>query len=441
MSRITRKWVRAVSVVGALSLAAAGLAACSATEADADTPAADGIGAPGDTSLSGTVTFWHAYGVDSTEVSTLRDVIIPKFNETYPDVKIQDVAVPYDELHQKLVTAVAGDVLPDLVRADLAWVPELADLGVLVPLSKEMPDFQEIADRTYPGMLATNRWQGEYYGLPLDTNTRVQLYNAEALAAAGVDAPPATVEELMDVAAALKEKDVYAFADNGAGGWNVLPWIWSAGGDITDEDVTVASGYLNSDASIAGVQTFVDLYTNGYMPDTVLGDSGGLSTSDGLAQGAYATILDGPWMWPIFGSQYPDFELHAAQVPAGAGGSISVVGGEDIVLTQSSKNKAAAAEFMRFLLSDWAQIEFSKIGQISVLTEVAPQLIELNAYYEQFLVQLETAKNRPATPAWSRIDTLLQDEIRLAIRGEKSVKEALDTAAAQADELLADYAN
>jgi multiple sugar transport system substrate-binding protein len=438
MSGITQKWIRTVGAVAAASLTVAGLAACAAPASEEPE---DGIGAPGATDISGTVTFWHAYGVDSTEVSTLRDVIIPKFNETFPDVEIQDVAIPYDELHQKLVTAVAGDVLPDLVRADLAWVPELADLGVLVPLSTEMPDFQEIADRTYPGVLATNRWQGEYYGLPLDTNTRVQLYNAEALKAAGIDAPPATVDELKQVAPALKQNGTFAFADNGASGWNVLPWIWSAGGDITDEDVTVASGYINSDASVAGVQTFVDLYGEGFMPDTVLGDSGGLSTSDGLAQGAYATILDGPWMWPIFGSQYPDFELQAAQVPAGDAGSISVVGGEDIVLTKSSKNKAAAAEFMRFLLSDWAQIEFSKIGQISVLTGVAPQLVELNAYYEQFLIQLETAKNRPATPAWSRIDTILQDEIRLAIRGDKSVREALDSVATQADELLAEYAN
>jgi multiple sugar transport system substrate-binding protein len=438
MSGITHPWVRAGVVVAATALAVTGLASCSA--GDPEDPAS-AIGAPGATDISGTVTFWHAYGVDSTEVSTLREVIIPKFTESFPDVEVKDVAVPYDELHQKLVTAVAGDVLPDLVRADLAWVPELADLGVLVPLSAEMPDFQEIADRTYPGVLATNKWKGEYYGLPLDTNTRVQLYNAEALAAAGIDAPPSTVDELMSIAPALKEKGTFAFADNGASGWNVLPWIWSAGGEITDEDVTKASGYLNSEASVAGVQTFVDLYSDGFMPDTVLGDSGGLSTSDGLAQGAYATILDGPWMWPIFGSQYPDFELSAAQVPAGAGGSISVVGGEDIVLTKSSKNKAAAAEFMRFLLSDWAQIEFSKIGQISVLTGVAPQLVELNAYYEQFLIQLETAKNRPATPAWSRIDTILQDEIRLAIRGDKTVREALDSAATQADELLADYAD
>ena len=423
-----------------IAAATIALAGCSAPGAGTGSTDANAIGEPGATDISGTVTFWHAYSVDSTEVKTLRDVIIPKFNETYPDVVVEDVAVPWDELHQKLVTAVAGDVLPDLVRADLAWVPELADLGVLVPLNKEMPDYQELADRTYPGVVATNKWKGDYYGLPLDTNTRVQLYNADVFAAAGVDGPPETVDDLMEIAPALKEAGAYAFADNGASGWNVLPWIWSAGGDITDEDVTVATGYLNSDESIDGVQTLVDLYQDGYMPDIVLGDSGGLSTSDGLAQGEYATILDGPWMWSIFDTQYPDFELHAAQVPAGAGGSISVVGGEDVVLTKASENKAAAAEFMRFLLSDWAQLEFAKIGQMSVLKDLGPQLTEINAYYEQFLIQLETAKNRPATPAWSQIDAVLQDEVRAAIRGEKSVEEALDEAAAQADDLLAEYA-
>lgn len=433
----TPRWLIAASTTAVAALLLAGCAPGAEDPATGDT--ANAIGEPGATDISGEVTFWHAYGTDSSEVSTLREVIIPKFNETYPDVEVKDVAVPWDELHKKLVTGVAGDVLPDLVRADLAWVPELANLGVLVPLSEDMPDYQQLADRTYPGMVATNRWQGEYFGLPLDTNTRVQMYNAETLAAAGIDAPPATVDELMAMAPKVKDAGAYAFADNGASGWNVLPWIWSAGGEITDEDVTVATGYLNSAESVAGIQTLVDLYADGHLPDIILGDSGGLSTSDGLAQGDYATILDGPWMWSIFETQYPDFELQATQVPAGAGGSISVVGGEDIVLTQSSKNKAAAAEFMRFLLSDWAQLEFAKIGQMSVLKDLTDQLVDVNAYYEPFIEQLQTAKNRPATPAWSEIDTILQDEVRAAIRGEKSVQDALDTAAGEADALLARY--
>ncbi len=54
---------------------------------------------------------------------------------------------------------------------------------------------------------------------------------------------------------------------------------------------------------------------------------------------------------------------------------------------------------------------------------------------------LQNAKPRPATPAWPKIDALLQDEIRAAISCEKTVQEALDEAAEQADSLLAQYAN
>jgi len=203
--------------------------------------------------------------------------------------------------------------------------------------------------------------------------------------------------------------------------------------------VTKASGYLNSAASVKGVQNLVDMYKAGYMPDIILGDSGGLATSDGLATDKYATILDGPWMYPIFASQYPDFTVSASQVPAGPGGSVSVVGGEDIVMTQSSKNKAAATEFMRYLLSEESQLAMAKIGQMPVLSNLGPQLASINAYYSQFVEQLQTAKPRPPTPAWSQIDSIMQDEIRAAIRGDKTVQQALDEAASQADALLAQF--
>lgn len=396
-------------------------------------PAGSGSAAP----LSGTVTFWHAYSADSPEVKTLETTIIPAFEKKNPGVTVKDVAVPYDQLHQKLVTAVAGDVLPDLVRADIGWVPELANLGVLVPLDSSMSDFTTLSGQSYPGSLATNKWKGHYYGLPLDTNTRVLLYNADVLKKAGIATPPATVADLVADAPKLKAVGASAFADNGAGGWNVLPWIWSAGGQITDPDVTKATGYLNSAASIAGVQTLVDLYKGGYLPDIILGGSGGVSTSDGLATGAYATILDGPWMYPIFTNQYPDFKLNAAQVPQGAGGSISVVGGEDIVLTKSSKNQAAATEFMRYMVSEEAQLEMAKVGQMPVLANLGDKLTSVNAYYAPFVTQLATARPRPVTPAWSEMDAMLQDEVRSAIKGDKSVKSALDEAASKADALLA----
>lgn len=427
ISRSKVAWAAVAAGMLALTGCSGGAGAATAS------PAGSGSAAP----LSGTVTFWHAYSADSPEVKTLETTIIPAFEKKNPGVTVKDVAVPYDQLHQKLVTAVAGDVLPDLVRADIGWVPELANLGVLVPLDTSMPDFTTLSAQSYPGSLATNKWKGHYYGLPLDTNTRVLMYNADVLKKAGIAAPPATVAELVADAPKLKAVGASAFADNGAGGWNVLPWIWSAGGQITDPDVTKATGYLNSDASIAGVQTLVDLYKAGYLPDIILGGEGGVSTSDGLATGKYATILDGPWMYPIFASQYPDFTLNAAQVPQGAGGSISVVGGEDIVLTQSSKNQAAATEFMRYMVSEEAQLAMAKVGQMPVLANLGDKLTSVNAYYAPFVTQLAKAQPRPVTPAWSEIDAMLQDEVRSALKGDKSVKSALDEAASKADALLA----
>ncbi|MBU4335370.1 MAG: extracellular solute-binding protein [Actinobacteria bacterium] len=425
-----------LSALGACAVAALALTACSSsTTSSSQTP----LSTPG-ASISGTVTFWHAYSADSQEVKTLDEVLIPEFESEHPGVTVNAVPVPYDDLHQKLVTAVAGDTLPDLVRADIMWVPELADLGVLVPLDEQMPDFTSYADQVYTGALATNLWQDHYYGLPLDTNTRVMLYNSDALAKAGITSPPSTFDELRADATKLTAAGVYTFADNSTSGWNVLPWIWSAGGAVTDDKVTEATGYLNSAASVAGVQLLVDLYQEKAIPDIILGGEGGTATSDGLATGAYATILDGPWMYPIFESQYPDFTVEAAPVPAGDGGSISVVGGESVVLTQSSQNKEAAAEFMRFLLSEEAQTAMAEVGQMSVLTSLGDKLVDINPYYATFVDQLAIAQPRTPTPAWTKIDDILKAQIQKALQGDLTVQAALDEAAAQIDPLLAEYA-
>ncbi|NUO55753.1 MAG: extracellular solute-binding protein [Hamadaea sp.] len=421
MSQLSR---RSLLAAGIASLTAVGLAACGEDEQ----PASAGP-------LSGKITFWHAYSADSKEVKTLREVIIPAFKALHSGVDVTEVAVPYDQLHQKLITAAAGGDLPDVVRSDIGWVPELAKLGVLEQLDKAMPDYQTLAAKVFPGTLATTKYKGGYYGLPLDTNTRVQLFNAAALAKAGVSEAPKTFDDLKALAAKLKGQNVVAFADNGMSGWNVLPWIWSAGGDITDAEYTKATGYLNSAQTLAGLQLLFDLFQEGQLSKGVLGGTGSTPTDQGLAKGQYATILDGPWMFPIFASSFPDFKLQTAPVPAGPGGSVSVVGGEDVVVMKTSKNKALALEFTRYLLSDEAQLAMAKVGQMSVLKDL--DVVAVDPTYAPFVEQLKTAKPRPVVPAWPKIDDLLQKKLQAAFRGETSLQQALDSAAAEIDKLLA----
>src|SRR4051794_14795826 len=69
--------------------------------------------------LEGTITFWHAYSADSTEAKTLREIVIPKFEAEHPGTEVKDVAIPYDQLHQKLITSAAGGDLPDVLRSDI----------------------------------------------------------------------------------------------------------------------------------------------------------------------------------------------------------------------------------------------------------------------------------------------------------------------------------
>ena len=254
------------------------------------------------------IKYWHAYSADSPELKTLEDEVIPAFEKAHPGIKVESVPYPYDELHKKLLTATAGGTLPCLVRSDIIWVPELAKLGTLAPLSDEMDGFDQIAAKTYDGPLATTEYDGKHYGLPLDTNTRVLMYNQATLDEAGMDKPPATFDDMRKLAEGLKGTGDFAFADNDTAGWNLLPWIWSAGGEMTDEGMTKATGYLNSPESVAGVQLLVDMYKMGEIPDLITGAQGGTETAVGLPKGDYATMLDGPWMFPIFEDQSPDFD-------------------------------------------------------------------------------------------------------------------------------------
>lgn len=413
--------VGAVTVAGALALSGCS----SSSEGSADDPI--------------TLTFWGTYGNggNSAQTDVLENDLIPAFEEANPGIVVEYVDMPYDGLKQKLTTSAAGGELPDLVRSDIGWVAQFAELGVFKQLDDAMPGFDDLAGAVYPGTLETTSYNGHYYGLPLNTNTRVLITDQSALDAAGMSAPPATFEELRALAAGLEGTGIAVFADSGLNAWNVMPWIWSAGGDIADADFTTASGYLDSDESVAGIQLLVDLYQEGAIPNLITGNTGATSTSDGLPSGEYATVLDGPWMKEIWEGQYPDFEPIYAPVPAGDGGSISVVGGESIVVSEATAHAEAAYAFVEFTQSEAYQVGMAGAGQMTVKPEFAEQQAAIDPSYEAFSTQLETARARLPIPQASEVDTILNTELVPAFEGKVSVKEALTKAAEQIDDLLA----
>jgi multiple sugar transport system substrate-binding protein len=385
-----------------------------------------------------TLSFWGTYGNggNGAQTDVLEKELIPAFEAAHPGIKVEYVDMPYDGLKQKLTTSAAGGELPDLVRSDIGWVAQFAELGVFKQLDGKMPGFDGLASSVYPGTLETSSWKDHYYGLPLNTNTRVLITSKKTLDAAGMAAPPASFDEMRALATKLQGTGVAAFADSGLSAWNVMPWIWSAGGDIADADLTKASGYLDGDQSVAGVQLLVDLYKQGAVPNLITGNTGATSTSDGLPSGNYATVLDGPWMKDIWKGQYPDFDPIYAPVPSGGKGSISVVGGESINVSEATEHEDAAYKFVEFTQSEAYQVGMARAGQMTVKPEFAEKQAAIDPYYKAFSAQLETARARLPIPQASEVDTILKTELVPAFEGSVSVRDALTKAAAQIDGLL-----
>ena len=383
-----------------------------------------------------TLNFWHHYSAQSPENETLTKVLIPKFEEENPGYKVNAVSHEWADLHQKILVNANAGTLPDVARTDIAWVPEFQKMNILVALDKEMTDFDTVSKNLLESAMSTAKVKDNYYALALNTNTKILFYNKDALAAAGVSAPT-TMDEFVADAKKLSGKNkagqqVWGLTEPALAGWNILPYIWSNGGEITNEDYTKASGYINSEKSIAAMQTLADLYKNKQLTGF---NSGDIPMTDGFGTGRYMMLLEGPWKTSEMKGAYPKFAYETANMPAGEGGSHSVLGGEDIAMFKTA-NKEGAWKFMQFMTSDYAQIEMAKCGQIPANKTALEDATVKSADFAPFLEAIKTAKARPPVASWPEIDNELTTAATSIIVQGKDAKTVLDQLAPKIDALL-----
>ncbi|WP_334103265.1 extracellular solute-binding protein [Mesotoga prima] len=393
------------------------------------------------------ITFWHTYSTNSGEYNLLTAKIIPEFEKAHPDIKVKETQVNYNDMRQRLIVGTAAGVLGDVIRMDIIWVPQFAEIEMLVPVDIVFAeDFAKVKDGFLPGPLSTCEWKGHYYGLPLDTNTQVLLWNRKLFEEVGLSEGPKTMDEFIKYAKLLtKDKngdgqnDQWGYADGGLGPWNTIPWIYSFGGHILDSTNQKAEGFVNSEGSIRALQTVKDLFESGFVADTIIG-GGGIGTFEGYAENIYSMILAGPWAWPIIRGQYPDAEINAVVFPAGDGGSRSVVGGENIVITETSEHKAASWEFVKYMTSHEVQKAFVEVSQMPVLKSlVEDQVIIEHPYFHVFMQQLTTAVARSPHPGWNQINDIMDQAWQDVIVADYGVKESLDYAVELIERVLAEY--
>ena len=383
-----------------------------------------------------TINFWHHYSAQSAENETLMNVLIPAFEAENPGIKVNAVSHEWAELHDKVLVSANSNALPDVARCDIAWLPEFQKMGILVALDEEMADFADVSGQLLDSAMSTAVIGGHYYALALNTNSKILFYNTAMLEAADVKVPT-TMDEWVEAIKKLSGENangqqVWGWNEPALAGWNICPFIWSFGGSLTNEDQTAATGYINSPATVKAIETFAELVKAGGITGFNAGD---IPMTDGFGTGRYAMMLEGPWKSAELAGAYPDVAYGTAPIPAGEGGSISVLGGEDIAMFNSA-NKEAAWKFMQFMTSEYAETEMAKCGQIPVNKAALESETVKAADYAPFIEAIQTAKARPTVAAWSEMDNDLQVAMNAVVTGEKTAQEAMDELAAAWDLLL-----
>ena len=93
--------------------------------------------------------------------------LVQNFLRERSDIHVEVQKLLWTAAHEKLLTAYAGETLPDLCSLGNIWIPEFMALNALAPLDALAHASREIAlDDYFPGILDSNRVEGQLYGIP-----------------------------------------------------------------------------------------------------------------------------------------------------------------------------------------------------------------------------------------------------------------------------------
>src|SRR5690606_21641135 len=150
------------------------------------------------------------------------------------------------------------------------------------------------------------------------------------------------------------ETQRWGYDIGGPWAWHLLPWIWSNGGDVTDPDITTASGYLDGPGTIGALERITEWAMAGFLAPNIFQQ--GFDSWGSFVNGQLAARQDGPWFPRWIEENYAGMRVGYALIPAGAGGeSISVVGGANIAIASGSAHKAEAWPCVKSMMSEEAQ--------------------------------------------------------------------------------------
>lgn len=359
--------------------------------------------------------------------------MLPAFEQAHPHIRVHLQQQPWTAAHEKLLTAFAGDVLPDVVPLGNSWIAEFAVLGALEPLDA-LQAATPTMDRSdfFDGPWASGVVDGRLLAVPWYTETRLPFVRHDLMRAAGVTEPPrdwaAWRQAMRARQASAPEQSAILLPLNE---WEPLLNLAIQQGDPLLRDGG-RYGNFRSAGFRRTLAFYKSLFDEGLAPPV---DSTRISNVwDEFGRGHFAYYISGPWNIAELRRRLPA-ELQSAwgamPLPGPDGPGASIAGGTSFVIFRSSTRKQAAWALVDFLSRPEQQARLHALtGNLpSRRSAWSDPALATDPVAAVFREQLERAVPAPMVPEWERI----AQEMRIV--GEQLANDRLtvDQAAAELD--------
>jgi multiple sugar transport system substrate-binding protein len=400
-----------------------GCASTSAASQPASAASTDTAGTP--------VTITHWYWADNSAYSAKMQDMVKDFNATNKsNIKVIAQEYPWDggAYSETLFTAAMGGGGPDTAAFRLTATPQFTANKLLVNLDgyiSKWSDKDDIDSSLYTTIKQASG-TSSIYVMPWNTQVLYVYYRPSLFKAASVTVPK-TYDEFLAACKKLTKDtngdgktDVYGFGMRGAKGGQE-PWgsfIFGRGGDFKD---------LTSAKSVAGMQDFIDLYKNGYVPPT--------ATTDGFNE-IIANFKSGKTAMTIhhIGSSADMVKTFGDDVgafvfPAGEKQWTSM-GDTENVIFEKTKNQDAAFEWLAYLATGKGQETWcTATGNVPVSKKV--QKLPIFQNNEFMKVSIEGQPHAGILPILDTttewISTIWPNTVASALAGKTSSEDAMKT--------------
>ncbi len=381
----------------------------------------------------------------------LTQAAAARFMEACPNITVEVLETPdlaTDRLGLYLQLFEAQDSSVDVFQIDVIWPGDLAEH--LIDLTPYMTE-EEIAAH-FPAIVENNTVDGKLLGIPWFTDAGLLFYRTDLLEKYGYDAPPATWEELTEMAQTVQDGERaegntefwgFVWQGNAYEGLtcDALEWQYSASDTrIVSPDGTIE---VNNEATIAAFELAAS-WVGTISPPGVTGY--GEEDARGVFQSGNALFMrNWPYAYSLGNADDSPIKglFDVSPLPAGAAGQrAATLGGWQMAVSKYSRNPDAAAAVAVYLTSYEEQkiraIEGSFNPTIQALYE-DPDVLAATPFFGSLYDVFINAVARPSTvtsPNYNQVSTLYFTAVHSILTGEEDAAVALELLELDLAELL-----